>query len=59
MIFEYVEKELLAVFQTKFKLPKEEEWQTFILEHMPAYKASSKKAEQRKIPFDFDSEPFP
>jgi hypothetical protein len=58
-IYEYVERDLFPVFQSKFKLPNEERWQKFVLEHMPGFKASSKKPEERKIPFDVSAEPFP
>lgn len=55
----FSEKTLLSEFVLKFCLPKEEKWDTYLLENMPEYKESSKKPEGRKVSFDTNHKPIP
>jgi hypothetical protein len=48
----YIETLLLPEFHDKFKIPKEEEWLTYLNEYMPIYKKSNRKAANRILPFD-------
>ena len=58
-IYDYIEQDLLPTFVKKFTLPKEQEWQDYLLEVMPKYKASNKDADHRVLPFDLTVSPFP
>lgn len=58
-IKEYIETLLLPDFHNKFKVPKEEEWLTYLEEYMPIYKKSHKKAAERVLPFDATVYPYP
>ena len=52
ILAELIDRELMPKFLEKFKLPKEQEWDAWLCKHMPLYKQSSPKHEERKMPFD-------